>query len=96
MLASVKQRVGHGGFELWVRTFTPFSPRASRRYIKIAKQWGSKPVETGAAPPVSKYHPDEVKVGRPTQQSAERSFAELNPPKRANRMSESEQVALVP
>jgi Protein of unknown function (DUF3102) len=77
LLAIVKQRVGHGGFEGWIRNFAPFRPRTAARYMRIAKQWGSKPVERGAAPPGSKWDdPDEVKLGRVTQQSAERSFSE--------------------
>jgi hypothetical protein len=78
LLNIVKQRVGHGGFEGWIRAFAPFSPRAGARYARIAKQWGSKPVERGAAPPGSKYFREEVRLGRVTQQSAEQSFSETN------------------
>src|SRR5580704_15392630 len=44
LLSIVKQRVGHGCFEGWIRQFAPFSPRAAARYMRIAKQWGSRPV----------------------------------------------------
>jgi Protein of unknown function (DUF3102) len=75
LLAIVKQKVGHGSFEGWIRAFAPFSPRTAARYARIAKQWGRKPAERGAVPPGSKYLPDEVRLGRVTQQSAERSFS---------------------
>jgi hypothetical protein len=59
LLASVKKRVGPG-FEPWVRAFCLFSPRTAARYMRIAREWGAKPVEQG----------------RVTMQSAERSISE--------------------
>ncbi len=59
--------------------------RATRREIGVPDPYTAEEVRLrqqcieslpGAAPPGSKYFPDEVRPGRVTQQSAERSFSE--------------------
>ncbi len=75
LLASVKKRLGPRDFEGWVRAFCLFSPRTAARYMRIAREWGSKPVEKTQVAFVCSWRGPWVR-DRVTLESAERSFAE--------------------
>jgi hypothetical protein len=78
LLASLKKRLGPRDFEGWLRAFCLFSPRTAARYMRIAREWGSRPVETSRVEFDCSWRGRWVR-DRVTLESAERSFAEPPP-----------------
>jgi hypothetical protein len=82
LLASVKRRLGPRDFEAWVRAFCLFSPRTAARYMRIAREWGTRPVEKTQVAFGNSWRGDWVR-DRVTLESAERSFAKPKPPEQS-------------
>jgi hypothetical protein len=81
LLASVKKRLGPRDFDGWVRAFCLFSPRTAARYMRIAREWGTRPVEKTQVTFENSWRGDWVR-DRATLESAERSFAKPSPEQR--------------